>query len=112
MKVNGTRVSHNREEYKNAQALARQILNHPKLRGKLYGRYLERNNVEIDVVTTLEEESAKEVVKLTPVKKTLTKAEKRELHKKLAGSAKHFSLEGLKESDRIANREEWEEEDK
>lgn len=42
------------------------------------------------------------------VEKKLTNAEKRELALKLAGSAKYFSYAGLKEADRIANREEWE----
>ncbi|PLR78907.1 hypothetical protein CU633_03495 [Bacillus sp. V3-13] len=56
-----------------------------------------------------EDETPKEVIRLQPVKKRLTKAEKRALHQKLAGSARHFSLEGLREADRIANREDWEE---
>lgn len=41
--------------------------------------------------------------------KKLTKEEKLAISNKLAGSAKLFSYEGLKESDRIANREDWEE---
>ncbi|OAO84712.1 hypothetical protein TGS27_0844 [Geobacillus stearothermophilus] len=41
-------------------------------------------------------------------KKKLTKEEKKALHKRLAGSTKLFSKEGVLESLRIANREEWE----
>jgi hypothetical protein len=43
-----------------------------------------------------------------PEKKKLTKAEKKALHERLAGSARLFSKEGVLESLRIANREEWE----
>lgn len=42
-------------------------------------------------------------------KKKLTKEEKLELHKKLAGSAKLHSEDGIKELNRIANREDWKE---
>ncbi|MCA1322439.1 hypothetical protein LC085_21420 [Bacillus tianshenii] len=58
------------------------------------------------LISVMEEED--EIV-MKPVKKRLTKEEKLALSKELAGSAKHFSLEGLQESDRIANREDWEE---
>ncbi|MCP3763773.1 hypothetical protein NLX67_15470 [Domibacillus sp. A3M-37] len=47
-----------------------------------------------------------------PEKKRLTKEQRLELAKSLAGSAKHFTLEGLRESDRIMSREDWEEEAK
>lgn len=97
------------EEHKNAQALARQILKHPKLKGKLYGKLYGKSTVEIEVITAREEQTPKEVIRLKPIENPLSKAEKRALHKKLSGSAKHFSYKGLKESDRIANREEWEE---
>lgn len=43
--------------------------------------------------------------------KQLTKEEKLLLIEKLAGSAKRFSLEGLCESDRIVNREDWNDND-
>ncbi|OAO76244.1 hypothetical protein A0O32_0433 [Anoxybacillus flavithermus] len=45
---------------------------------------------------------------MRPEKKKLTKEEKKALHKRLAGSGKLFSKEGVLESLRIANREEWE----
>lgn len=109
LKSRGITTSRRREEYKNAQALAKQILNHPRLKGKLYGKHYAKTALEIEVISAVEDQPPKEVIKMKPVKKRLTKEEKRALHKRLAGSAKHFSLEGLKESDRIANREDWEE---
>jgi hypothetical protein len=53
-------------------------------------------------ISVLEEED--EVV-IRPEKKRLTKEEKLALSKKLAGSADHFSIEGVEETIRIANRE-------
>jgi hypothetical protein len=44
-------------------------------------------------------------MKPTDIKKKLSQLEKKELHKRLTGSAKLFSKEGLEESLRIANRE-------
>lgn len=77
---------------------------------KKYIRAKRRPSAVLDIVgpliSVIEEED--EIV-LKPVKKRLTKEEKLALSKELAGSAKHFSSEGLKESDRIANREDWEE---
>jgi hypothetical protein len=46
---------------------------------------------------------------MEPTKINLMQSERLELSKKLDGSAKHFTYAGLQESDRIANREEWEE---
>ncbi|EGL84136.1 hypothetical protein CathTA2_0302 [Caldalkalibacillus thermarum TA2.A1] len=48
--------------------------------------------------------------KVKSQKKKLTKEEKRDLAAKLAGSAKYFSNEGIKESLKIAGREDWEDE--
>jgi len=42
-------------------------------------------------------------------KKKLTKEEKLNLHKKLAGSVKLHTKEGIKEMIQIANREHWKE---
>jgi len=42
-------------------------------------------------------------------KKKLAKEEKLELHKKLAGSAKLHSKDGIRELIQIANREDWKE---
>ncbi|KPL58394.1 hypothetical protein AM506_17215 [Rossellomorea vietnamensis] len=51
----------------------------------------------------------KERISVEPrVKKKLTKEEKKVLHKQVAGSAKLFTKEGVKESLSIANREDWE----
>lgn len=61
--------------------------------------------IEVPVLT---EEQMKEVIQVRPEKKKLTKEEKKALYKRLAGSAKLFSKEGVLESLRIANREEWE----
>ncbi|EMT45803.1 hypothetical protein [Anoxybacillus flavithermus] len=58
--------------------------------------------------SVLTEEQMKEVIQVRPEKKKLTKEEKKALHKRLAGSTKLFSKEGVLESLRIANREEWE----
>ncbi|WP_041638491.1 hypothetical protein [Anoxybacillus flavithermus] len=58
--------------------------------------------------SVLTEEQMKEVIQVRPEKKKLTKEEKKALHKRLAGSAKLFSKEGVAESLKIANREEWE----
>lgn len=59
----------------------------------------------VDTLISVEED--KDEISMKPLKKRLTKEEKLALSKELAGSAKHFSLEGLRESDRIANREDW-----
>ncbi|PEJ56349.1 hypothetical protein CN692_18390 [Bacillus sp. AFS002410] len=53
-------------------------------------------------MTVIEEEH--ELV-IKPEKKRLTKEEKLALSKKLAGSVDRFSLEGVEETIRIANRE-------
>lgn len=95
-----------REEYKNAQALAKQILKHPRLKDKLYGKHYARTALEIEVVTAVEEDqSPKEVIQLKPVKKRLTVEEKLALSRKLQGSAKIFSAEGVEDAIRIANRD-------
>lgn len=60
------------------------------------------------VTVTIRTEKGRED-EMTKQKKKLNKEEKRKLLQELAGSAKHFSYEGLKESDRIANRGDWEE---
>ncbi|MDF2791912.1 MAG: hypothetical protein K0S80_5014 [Neobacillus sp.] len=100
-----------KEEHKNAQALARQILNHPKLKGKLYGKKYKGHAVEIEVVTTEEELQPKEVIVVKPVKKKLSVEEKLRLLDELAGSAKRFSPEGVEETIRIANRDYDQEDD-
>lgn len=95
-----------KEERRNATNLAQQILNHPGLKGKLYGKFYNRNALEIEVLHTLEEElQPKEVIQLKPVKKRLTPEEKLALSKNLAGSAKLFSYQGVKDTIKIANRE-------
>ncbi|MGD6855081.1 hypothetical protein ACQCVO_08410 [Bacillus infantis] len=96
----------------------RKLMNSPRYRAQKSGRIVvdyDEHDVSVEVLdkaAALEEEyfnQPKEGAPLKPVENKLTKAEKRELAMKLAGSAKHFSYDGLKETDRISNREEWEE---
>lgn len=93
------------EERRNAQALAKEILKHPKLKGKLYGKLYDRHTVEVEIITAEEEKEPKEVIHLKPVKKRLTVEEKLALSKKLAGSAKVFSYKGVEDAIKIGNRE-------
>jgi hypothetical protein len=102
------------EEYRNANALARQILNHPRLKSKLYRKFNNRPySIEVEVITVENNNTPKEVIQLKPVKKKrLTVEEKLALSKKLAGSAKLFSYQGIEDAIKIANREyDQEEED-
>ncbi|PLR81986.1 hypothetical protein CVD25_05750 [Bacillus canaveralius] len=61
MKDRGTTTSRTREQHRNAHALARQIINHPRLKGKLYGKHFARTAVEIEVVT-VKDQTPKEVL--------------------------------------------------
>lgn len=100
------------DKRRNATNLASQILNHPRLKGKLYGKFYNRYTFEIDVLPTEEELQPKEVIKLKPAKKRLTPEEKLALSNNLAGSAKMFSYQGVEDAIKIANRDyDQEEED-
>lgn len=103
--------------------LAEQIAQHPDFRKAILPHYYASHRkilpnikkYEFDFRFLVEEKDEEEVfiVEAKPanptVKKRLTKEEKIALHKKLAGSARRFSAEGIEESLRIANREDWEE---
>jgi hypothetical protein len=67
-----------------------------------------RGRTKFDIQIVAEEETNKGVIIVKPTKKKLTKEEKLALSKQLAGSARLFSKEGVEESLRIANREDWE----
>ena len=108
------------EHHIRMQALRKKLMNNPKWRNQQGIVIAEYNGgvvavrvvdkLDAHVLTEEDFNKSEEVVEMNPSEKKLTKAEKRELAMKLAGSAKFFSYEGLKESDRIANREDWEEE--
>lgn len=77
-----------------------------KSKYKLDVEYNEVQLVESALITIIEENDK---INFKPSKEKLTKEEKLKALGNIVGSAKHFSYEGLKESDRIANREDWEE---
>ncbi|MFZ3590037.1 hypothetical protein ACOI1C_12335 [Bacillus sp. DJP31] len=90
-----------------ADDITKELLKDSRIRRKLYrGRTY---GIEIRVLTEEERHHRKkEVIEVKPVKRKLSKEEKKALHKKLAGSARLFSKEGVEESLRIANRDDWE----
>ncbi|WHY71926.1 hypothetical protein [Fictibacillus enclensis] len=70
--------------------------------------------VEVKVIKTQHAPVAvvidsKEDDSMKPEKRRLTVEEKLKLAEKIVGKAKYFDREGLRESDCIANREDWEE---
>ncbi len=104
-----------RRDNRLALELGRSILSkNPVLKKKLRRQEVDASQVEIRIgdehqLIPAEVTPSKERISVEPrVKGKLTKEEKKALHKQVAGSAKLFSKEGVKESLRIANREDWE----
>lgn len=77
--------------------------------------HLARNTVEVKVIKArgrardILVETPKDEIDMKPEQKKLTKEEKLKMLNKIAGKARFFDAEGLQESDRIANREDGEE---
>jgi hypothetical protein len=104
-----------RRDNRLALELGRSILSkNPILRRQLRRKHVDAVQVEVRIgdehkLISSEVTTPKERISVEPrVKGKLTKEEKKALHKQVAGSAKLFSKEGVKESLRIANREDWE----
>jgi hypothetical protein len=104
-----------RRDNRLALELGRSILSrNPALSKQLRRQQVEPSQVEIRIgdrhkLIPAEVTPPKERINVEPrVKTKLTKEEKKALHKQVAGSAKLFTKEGVKESLRIANREDWE----
>ncbi|WP_235576142.1 hypothetical protein [Rossellomorea vietnamensis] len=92
-----------------ALEIGRSILqSNPALRKQLDRQQVDPSQFENKRIPTVVI-TPKERISVEPrVKKKLTKEEKKVLHKQVAGSAKLFTKEGVKESLSIANREDWE----
>ncbi|MDN4523936.1 hypothetical protein [Fictibacillus fluitans] len=79
----------------------------PSGRGGVVVRVIKSHNRSNPVGIVVEEQ--KDETNMAP-KKKLTIDEKLQLLNKIAGKAKHYDAETIKESDRIARREDWKDE--
>jgi hypothetical protein len=100
----GIQMRANKKENRDVYHIPKALAKRPILRRRVHQNHY-HYRIGLPVLT---EEQMKEVIQVRPAKKKLTKEEKKALHKRLAGSAKLFSKEGVVESLKIANREDWE----